>query len=975
MIGYKYYCTPACIGRNGVSGSNQLVRVKSTMISGTTNVMTGIRAQAVAGGNLPGLIAEVAARYGAIRHQKVDPGACKCHGGEGNCIGCDPKPVHKDFQRVAAPDGEAGLDGTPVVTTLRKGADGHSGSVTVVVRNDNGEENLYRSVYNLELVDFDIEDENGDGIFEPGEHLFIKRIKVRNTGGMPSPTRPIPVTVVESDWFKPVLGHEGTTSLPVSIPAGHSMTVEGSIKVLIRPNEVNPLPGVQFFRQEDIVINAEMPWLKRPLPHFEYAKTVDLQYPCELRNFNNLATLAQGTTGKITCEVYNKGHIPIGSAARIPRTVEVEILIPADYGALRTPEDQWLGKVAQDIAAVPATSPYGVQQTLRINDDAQTYQHVVIQLDLYIANPIQTFPEDDDEGAGEILTLIHRVEIATQISNEYNYNPKSDFLLVTNSVTSRQRSRLIEKFIREDLKMELDTWNVGLYGGLQPRPGEGRLVSETVLESYHGKTVLFLGNKFDFFTHGSHNVAELCDPHWLAEAISNGTNCLFLESSDFKSYEELLTAVAFANHHQMSTLDETVPESQKFSDVDELVRSIAQQKQFGHLGYTHFTIPVKKRWHHFGKANPESEAKRISKLLQKQLPQERCLVSFKAAERESSMAQIDMTTERLPELGISEKRGFESDCGSIVISIGAAPHISLAAIEPANSTFTHAQQSLYSEASQEGTVNHQLDAFERYMIVASLPISRRVDLLWFSARSPADLPTSPANVCSSAALEETTLSLICAINTEITTVLRHASWTDSLIPSNPQPDVVKGLLATHFPALHMLLYHPLASDAAVPVTGAILTLLRYALASTRPQKKRQAVHSALAPSDRRANTQALLTAAVSALLAGKGYAADELADFFAGARALHSLTDATKRDTAKLITRRVAEATRRSEYAFAKGRREARDVVEGTTCVNPEVWDRRVQWADQRAGRVRAWSEGARGVLGRMLESGARTEM
>ena len=285
--------------------------------------MTGIRAQAVAGGNLPGLIAEVAARYGAIRHQKVDPGACKCHGGEGNCIGCDPKPVHKDFQRVAAPDGEAGLDGTPVVTTLRKGADGHSGSVTIVVYNDNGEENLYRSVYNLELVDFDIEDENGDGIFEPGEHLFIKRIKVRNTGwssirnyahhtfhttniiagGMPSPTRPITVTAVESDWFKPVLGYEGTTYLPVSIPAGHSMTVEGSIKVLIRPNEANPLPGVQFFRQEDIVINAEMPWLKRPLPHFEYAKTVDLQYPCELRNFSNLATLAQGTTGKVTCEV------------------------------------------------------------------------------------------------------------------------------------------------------------------------------------------------------------------------------------------------------------------------------------------------------------------------------------------------------------------------------------------------------------------------------------------------------------------------------------------------------------------------------------------------------------------------------------------------------------------------------------------------------------------------------------------------
>ncbi|OCL06100.1 hypothetical protein AOQ84DRAFT_366097, partial [Glonium stellatum] len=674
MVGYKYYCTSACIGRNGVPGeSTTLVRLKSAVDSGRTTVMSGIRAQAVAGGNLPGLIAEVAARYGAIRHQRIDPGACNCHGGQGNCIGCDSKPVHKDFQRVSGPDGENGLEGTPVVTTLRNGADGRSGSVTIAVYNDNGEENLYRSAYNLELVGFDVEDENGDGIFEPGEHLFIKRIVVRNSGGMPSPTRPIPVTAVESDWFKPVPGDEGIAYLPISIPAGHSMTVEGSIKVLIRPNIVDPRPGVQFFSREDIVINAEMPWLKRPLPHFEYTKAVDLQYPCELRNFSNLATLAQGATGKVTCEVYNRGHTPVGSGAPIPRTVEVEILIPGDYGAL-------------------------------------LYQHVVIQLDLYISDPLQTPLEEGNDEAEEILTLIHRVEITTQVSNEYNYNPRSEFLLVTNSVTSRQRSHLIEQFIREDLKMELDTWNVGLYGGLQLRPGEGQLVGETVLESYHGKTVLFLGNKFDFFTHGSHNVAELCDPRWLAEAISNGTNCLFLECSDFKTYEELLTAVAFANHHQMSTLDEVLPESQKFNDVDEMVKAIAQQKQFGHLGYTQYTIPVKKRWQQFGKANPEAEAKRILKYLQKQLPQERCLVSFRPAGADkgggdsSSMSQIDVATDKLPEFGISERKrqNFEADYSSVVVSIGAAPHISLTAIEPIHNTFAPAQQPRPNEAPQAG---------------------------------------------------------------------------------------------------------------------------------------------------------------------------------------------------------------------------------------------------------------------------------
>jgi hypothetical protein len=31
-------------------------------------------------------------------------------------------------------------------------------------------------------VGFDLEDENVDGIFEPGEHLFVRRIRVKNFG-------------------------------------------------------------------------------------------------------------------------------------------------------------------------------------------------------------------------------------------------------------------------------------------------------------------------------------------------------------------------------------------------------------------------------------------------------------------------------------------------------------------------------------------------------------------------------------------------------------------------------------------------------------------------------------------------------------------------------------------------------------------------------------------------------------------------
>lgn len=144
--------------------------------------MTHQRAQAVEGGNLQAMIALVASRYGAMRHARADPGNCHCSGGHGNCIGCKSSPISKDFERVK---GQRGLDGQPgasITDPLFEGIPGQEGSVTIIVRYGDGREQAYSSRYNLELVDFDVEDENGDGIFEPGEHIIVKRIRVRNTG-------------------------------------------------------------------------------------------------------------------------------------------------------------------------------------------------------------------------------------------------------------------------------------------------------------------------------------------------------------------------------------------------------------------------------------------------------------------------------------------------------------------------------------------------------------------------------------------------------------------------------------------------------------------------------------------------------------------------------------------------------------------------------------------------------------------------
>lgn len=40
----------------------------------------------------------------------------------------------------------------------------------------------YDSKFEFQLLDFDVVDENDDGVFEPGECVIIKNIRIKNSG-------------------------------------------------------------------------------------------------------------------------------------------------------------------------------------------------------------------------------------------------------------------------------------------------------------------------------------------------------------------------------------------------------------------------------------------------------------------------------------------------------------------------------------------------------------------------------------------------------------------------------------------------------------------------------------------------------------------------------------------------------------------------------------------------------------------------
>jgi hypothetical protein len=84
--------------------------------------------------------------------------------------------------RPAGATGNPGRPGIRPSTLLSGGRHGPNGSAQIRVLQRDGTERYYPRAYELEVTGFDVVDENMDGINEPGEHLIVQNIRVKNKG-------------------------------------------------------------------------------------------------------------------------------------------------------------------------------------------------------------------------------------------------------------------------------------------------------------------------------------------------------------------------------------------------------------------------------------------------------------------------------------------------------------------------------------------------------------------------------------------------------------------------------------------------------------------------------------------------------------------------------------------------------------------------------------------------------------------------
>lgn len=602
------------------------------------------------------------------------------------------------------------------------------------------------------------------------------------------------------------------------------------------------------------------------------------------------------------------------------------------------------------VPAVPTRGASRLRQGLRIFPDAESYLHVLLRIELYILTPGQ---EQAIEGSLPEFCLVHTHDLRIQISSHHTFNPGSSILVVTNTGTTRNKVQAVRNFIENEMKLQMDEWNVGLYGGLQYRPDEGELWSSSVLTTYQGKTIVFLGNRFTFFGDEPRRITELCDIRSLAEATCNGTTCLFLGLLGERSYNALLNGLIFPVPSEASGTTQLVRPSDQFTAMENLADSVREEKLFGSTEFALYTIPVQARWYRFGKANSKAKAKKLSTYMRRKLPQERFLITPVKIETATNMSDggVFVSNGSPGESSQPSKKKQKA----LAVLHGSSRQLSVCAIgESRNINATNTALPNFNSSKTN------LDYFESYSIVASLPASRRVEMAWDTNV----LMTEAETKCSTFVLNAIVISLQREIDLEIQTFLCEAAGPQ--VPQSKDVEDLKSYMRLHFPVLATLLQYRKATTEFKP-PDPIVEVLHYAEASCLPQRKRHIAQTLLPIGQRRSQLRKFIVRIVDELLMRKQFTKQEIKEFHDQTHIIHSNTDGTRRNIEDLIAQRAMRITEISKHAFKNGQKNATDVLPGTISCTNEEWNSRFMAIETSAARIRADTEQAWEALGSMI--------
>jgi hypothetical protein len=387
-------------------------------------------------------------------------------------------------------DGRSGHDGRAVI---RGGARGDGGALTIEVAGEGGATQRYAARFELQLASFALAEVRPDGVFEPGELVRVRDLRVVNVGGMPMPRRAsVKLGLEPAGWMTP----EGDELIcPPSLAAGTPVTIDGELGFRIRDREAE-VPGEPLADPVTLGHRAWIPEIRRGFAGYHGADTQALgrfviQWPVKLAAPAYLASLAPGETTRVRLSIASIATRALGGAAPDGRRLQVRVRAAPDSelgdehvmlraaGVTLQPSSGWLHELQRLEPEASAT----LELEVAIAATAPPYRaftaHVSVELGRLDA--------PGEPRAVQLRAL--QIRVARPFRAE-----DADVLLIVNHRTTHQVLQAWEEMARR-LMARVAVWDLSREGHLDL---DRRLAhGATLAETFAGKAVVVLDNTFD----------------------------------------------------------------------------------------------------------------------------------------------------------------------------------------------------------------------------------------------------------------------------------------------------------------------------------------------------------------------------------------------------------------------------------------------------------------------------------------------
>ena len=420
-------------------------------------------------------------------------------------------PYTTSHHNPGGSNGAGGSRGWTPTTPLHDGRRGASGVFGILVADEAGKVAAFARRYDLEIVDFGLfesDTKDVDGIFEFGEVVHVAKVRLRNTGGMPTPPRQrVRLYTLRGQWARP-LGDE--LYLAESVPPGGEIELQGSMRFQI-PLALVDAPGEPFIAEEAMGLDAlqlglesgEASGKATPFQR-RYAGTslrrmLRAQFPIENRSgIVALRSLAEGERTHVSIDVANVSQKPIGERSVRARKVGVQIELMAgdvlpENVVLTDPVGREIDLGSQEegfsggFRRVPEIAARGVahvRMAFGFRRGLAPYVGAQLRVTLWI--------EDLFDPAK--WRIVQRREVTIRLEPDYVYHDESKVLLVTNNNTTERGFLAYRSLLEEKLGLKADFWSVSRYGHLDFRRD---LPDGTDLRTHlEDRMVLILNQKF-----------------------------------------------------------------------------------------------------------------------------------------------------------------------------------------------------------------------------------------------------------------------------------------------------------------------------------------------------------------------------------------------------------------------------------------------------------------------------------------------